>query len=310
MANLDRVVNVQISLNTTGISTEGFSTLLIVGAHVHSLARVETYTRADDMISAGFSDTDPLYLAAVDAFSQTPRPRQVKIGRRLVSAVGITPSNVTTTGVYTVKISTMGDNGEVTTTPYSYTNSGGTAAAIATGIQNLIANDDDAVVTATAADGVLTVTDSSGDSFMVEVTSNLTQTVKTVTETIAQTMAAITAYDNDWYGWALASRASADISEFSGYESLAVDDGSEGVYEKGYYEELPDDRDDDLYYDGEYREEYDADYKYDNEYEDEDQDEDDDGGQIILKIGKDGKLKAVRKVHKGRIKKMDQDDIL
>lgn len=211
MANLDRVVNVQISLNTTGISTEGFSTLLIVGSHVHSLARVETYTRASDMISAGFSDTDPLYLAAVDAFSQTPRPRQVKIGRRLVSAVDITPSNVTTTGVYTVKISTMDNSGNVATKPYSYTNSGGAAAAIATGIQNLIANDDDAVVTATAADGVLTVTSSDGGSFMVEVTSNLSQSVKTVTETIAQTMAAIVSYDNDWYGWALASRVSADI---------------------------------------------------------------------------------------------------
>lgn len=211
MANLDRVVNVQISLNTTGISTEGFSTLLIVGAHAHSLARVETYTRASDMISAGFSDTDPLYLAAVDAFSQTPRPRQVKIGRRLVSAVNITPANVTTTGVYTVKISAMDESGEVTTKPYSYTNSGGTAAAIATGIQNLIANDEDAVITATAAEGVLTVTSSDGGSFMVEVTSNLSQSVKTVTETIPQTMAAIVAYDNDWYGWALASRVPADI---------------------------------------------------------------------------------------------------
>ena len=66
MANLDRVVNVQISLNTTGISVEGFNTMLAVGAHAHSLARVETYTSASDMITAGFSDTDPLYLAAVD----------------------------------------------------------------------------------------------------------------------------------------------------------------------------------------------------------------------------------------------------
>lgn len=42
MANLDRIVNVQISLNTTGISKEGFSTLLIVGEHLNTLSRVTT----------------------------------------------------------------------------------------------------------------------------------------------------------------------------------------------------------------------------------------------------------------------------
>jgi hypothetical protein len=39
----------------------------------------------------------------------------------------------------------------------------------------------------------------------------MSQTVSSVTETIAETMAAITKYDNDWYGWALTSRNSADI---------------------------------------------------------------------------------------------------
>ena len=87
MANLDRIVSCLISLNTTGISVEGFNTMLIVGAHANSLARVETYTQASDMISAGFSDTDPVYLAAVDAFSQTPKPAQVKIGRRQAASV-------------------------------------------------------------------------------------------------------------------------------------------------------------------------------------------------------------------------------
>ena len=56
MANLDRVVNVQISLNTTGISTEGFSTLLVVGKHAHTLPRLSTYTSASEMIDDGFSD--------------------------------------------------------------------------------------------------------------------------------------------------------------------------------------------------------------------------------------------------------------
>lgn len=85
MANLDRIVNVQISLNTTGISKEGFSTLLVVGTHSHSTARVLSYTSVDDMITDGFSATDAIYLAVADAFSQTPRPSVVKVGRRVAS---------------------------------------------------------------------------------------------------------------------------------------------------------------------------------------------------------------------------------
>ena len=60
MGDISRICQVDISLNTTGISTEGFNTMLAVGAHAHSLARVETYTSASDRITAGFADTDPL----------------------------------------------------------------------------------------------------------------------------------------------------------------------------------------------------------------------------------------------------------
>jgi hypothetical protein len=211
MANLDRVVNVQISLNTTGISVEGFNTMLIVGAHAHSLARVETYTAASDMIAAGFSDTDPLYLAAVDAFSQTPRPRQVKIGRRLADAVDVQAKKVTSAGTYKVTISTKDTDGNVTSTPYTYTNSGGTASDIALGLKALIDADSSAAVTATQLGDVLTLTGVSGDSFKVEVSSNMSMGVKTVTETIAETMAAIVKGDNDWYGWVLTDRTPATI---------------------------------------------------------------------------------------------------
>lgn len=211
MANLDRICNVQISLNTTGITQEGFSTLLIVGPHAHSLARVESYTAASEMIDAGFSADDPLYLACVDAFSQTPRPRQVKVGRQLVDSVLVNVKKVTATGVYTITVSTKDTDGNVQSTPYSYTNNGGTAADIATGLQNAIANDASSEVTATIADGVITLTGNSGDSFMVQVSSMLSMQNGTITEDVPTMMAAIVAYDNDWYGWAFTSRIQADI---------------------------------------------------------------------------------------------------
>ena len=211
MGDISRICQVDISLNTTGISTEGFSTLLCVGAHAHTLPRVSTYTSASDMIADGFSDTDPLYLMVADAFSQTPKPSMVKVGRRQVSALDITVAKVTSAGVYTVKVNSLNANNETVTKTYTYTNSGGTAAAIATALQNLISNDTKAVVTATVTNEVITVTSKTDAAFAIEITNNMTQTVKTVDDTIAETMTEITSYDNGWYGWALADRTQENI---------------------------------------------------------------------------------------------------
>ena len=211
MGDISRICQVDISLNTTGISTEGFSTLLCVGAHAHTLPRVSTYTSASDMIADGFSDTDPLYLMVADAFSQTPKPSTVKVGRRQVSALDITVAKVTSAGVYNVKVNSLNANNETVTKTYTYTNSGGTASAIATALQNLISNDTNAVVTATVTNEVITVTGKTDAAFAIEVTNNMTQTVKTVDETIAETMTEITGYDNGWYGWALADRTQENI---------------------------------------------------------------------------------------------------
>ena len=74
MANIDRIVSVQIALNTAGISKKGFSTLLIVGESTNALARVSSYTSSVQMTDDGYKETDPLYLMAVDFFSQIPHP--------------------------------------------------------------------------------------------------------------------------------------------------------------------------------------------------------------------------------------------
>ena len=60
MANLDRIINAQISLNTTGISSAGFSTLMIVGPHANSLSRVLTITDVDELMDMGFTSTDAI----------------------------------------------------------------------------------------------------------------------------------------------------------------------------------------------------------------------------------------------------------
>ena len=81
MANFDRIVNVQIALNTTGISKLGFSTVMVIGKHTHGTSRVLTYTDTDQLVDDGFQTTDAIYKAVSACFSQIPSPTQVKVGK-------------------------------------------------------------------------------------------------------------------------------------------------------------------------------------------------------------------------------------
>lgn len=207
MANIDRIVSVQIALNTAGISKEGFSTLLIVGESTNALARVSSYTSSVQMTDDGYSETDPLYLMAADFFSQIPHPNVLKVGRRQVDTVQVTTKNVLAEGgVYTLSV-TSAD----ATNTYTYTvASGDGSAKILGGLATAMATDP--TVTAVYADATLTLTNKvTGTAFVVKVDKNLTKTNGASSETIAETMAACVAYDPDFYGIAMTSRANADI---------------------------------------------------------------------------------------------------
>lgn len=207
MANIDRIVSVQIALNTAGISKEGFSTLLIVGESTNALARVSTYTSSVQMTDDGYKETDPLYLMAVDFFSQIPHPNVLKVGRRQVDTVQIATKNVLAEGgTYTLSV-TSAD----ATNIYTYTvQNGDGSAEILGGLATAMASDP--TVTAVYADATLTLTNRvTGTAFVVKVDKNLTKTNGASSETIAETMAACVAYDPDFYGIAMTSRADADI---------------------------------------------------------------------------------------------------
>lgn len=207
MANIDRIVSVSIALNTAGISKEGFSTLLIVGESTNALARVSSYTSSVQMTDDGYSETDPLYLMAADFFSQIPHPNVLKVGRRQVDTVQVTTKNVLAEGgTYTLSV-TSAD----ATNTYTYeVQSGDGSAEILGGLATAMATDH--TVTAVYTDATLTLTNKvTGTAFMVKVDKNLTKTNGASSETIAETMAACVAYDPDFYGIAMTSRADADI---------------------------------------------------------------------------------------------------
>lgn len=82
MANIDRIIKISLALQTTGIAQQGFSDLMLIGV-VTTTPRVSIITSPGDLLTGfGVNATSKIYLAAQVAFSQTPRPSRVFIGRR------------------------------------------------------------------------------------------------------------------------------------------------------------------------------------------------------------------------------------
>ncbi len=230
MANIDRIANVQISLQTAGINKKDFSTMLVAGPHVYSLPRVTAYTRADDMLTDGFAATDPLYLAVRDALSQIPRPRYVKVGRRQVDEVTLQINSVSNEAPYVLKILKKATDGSTTTLTYTFTSgAAATKAEIAGGLEDLITADANSPVSASVSTDDLVLTNKvAGTAFAVQLPKSMsvksapaTSPVAPATSTVADDMAAINGEDKNWYGWGLTSRTSADI--------IAAADWTEGA---------------------------------------------------------------------------------
>lgn len=218
MANIDRIVNVQISLNTTGISTEGFSTLLCVGPHMYGLTRVSTYTDPNQMIEDGFSAEDALYHMVSDAFAQTPSPAQVKVGRQQVDGFTLSVAQLGAASTYTLTVSNVLSDGTIRDKEYTYTNRSGSESDILKGILQAITGDSDSVLIdndSQADEPSLTQlhleAKNPGTAFSVKVTSNLQTAMDDTTESITLSMAKIVTSDSDFYGVALASRTDEDI---------------------------------------------------------------------------------------------------
>jgi len=82
MANIDRIVNVQISLRTAAIAQQNFSELMLLGPfNSPDDEKVIIIRGADELVSDfGVQTTSPLYIAALVAFGQIPTVPHIYIG--------------------------------------------------------------------------------------------------------------------------------------------------------------------------------------------------------------------------------------
>lgn len=145
MATLDDIVNVQIALNTAAVTRADFGTQLIASPLASFTDLVRTYTRYD---STNPDNLPPLVLSALSAaFSQTPHPQVVKVGRLSVASVAITPVSAVTGSVYGLTLGSTVITVTAASTPTTSTIATQLAAAINTAAIGITATAVAAVVT-------------------------------------------------------------------------------------------------------------------------------------------------------------------
>ena len=213
MANLDRIVNVAISLGTQAITELSFSDMLILGSHTLDPSRVIVITGAGELLDLGLPSTDPLYLAAVAAFSQTPSVNQVYIGRRQVNSTTATVGTAVEDAKYRVSLSWIGEDGALQTRNFTHTATDvDTPTTIATALATLINADATVPLTAAGAAAVLTLTnDVSGTGYGVTASANLALANAASTETVTDALAAVANFPANWYGLVITSRDKDDV---------------------------------------------------------------------------------------------------
>lgn len=206
---LEQIVNVAISRNTQSISQTGFGTPLVLGSN-GVFTGVRAYSGMEG-VSTDFASTTDEYKAAARLFAQSPRPKQVKIGKRLTGVsevLTLTPTVLDST-VYTVTIAGV---------EYSYTSDAdATATEIVTGLKTAINADAGVGFIATGVATLILTAKIPGIAATVTQTADLVRAETTGNVGVAESLAAISGVDNDWYALILCSKTEGDILAAASY---------------------------------------------------------------------------------------------
>lgn len=238
MANLERIVNVQISLSTTAIKEQSFSDLLVIGPHALSLPRVIAVTEADELLDMGLPETSPIYMAVRDVFKQIPTLNRCFVGRQTVDDIDVAVTRAAQ-AQYAVTLGWYDAEGVAQTATASYTGlEADTDVQIATALATAI-EATPAPVTATTVGAVLTITPNvDGTAISVSLAGNLAMQAPVSTEPLSQALAACRRQNDDWYGVVLYSHAEADILDAaewveSNEKLMGVSSSQAGILDPG-----------------------------------------------------------------------------
>lgn len=200
MASLDSIVNVQIALQTTGVTRGEFGIPMIVAPLMTFTERVRVYNSYNE---ASEDDLPPSLLTALsDCFGQIPRPRQVKVGRRSVLTAIINVTELLPLGTYSITVGAE---------TYSFTADGTPLASeIVTGLALAITSDSNEKITATVVSNTLQIayisqTDLAGVSLSTGLGWGLVSPLSAGTA-VGDDLDAILDEDARWYGLVMTER--------------------------------------------------------------------------------------------------------
>jgi hypothetical protein len=210
MAELDNIVQITISRETTAVDTASFNIPLILSDITNFSERTRTYTDID-ALGEDFVSTSNVYKMAEKEFSQSyGKVPSLVVGRRQIDGVDGSVPVATVGQVYTITV-----NG----TNYSYTAaSGNTAIVIVAGIKTAWDSAPKAGITFTNnLDGTFELdVNVAGTAWSITSSSNVTLVNKTPTETVVDALEAVIDDNNQWYCLVTDNHTAADVEALAG----------------------------------------------------------------------------------------------
>lgn len=205
MSELDSIVQITITRESTAISTASFQIPLVLATFTNFSERTRTYT---DITAVGddFESTSNVHKIATKLFGQSSVgavPPSIVVGRRQVDTVTYTPTVADNT-LYSVTL-----NGS----PYTFTSGvSATATTIVTGLKAAIGTPTGITVSGTTT--LILTTTVLGTPWSVTASANLVG-VNTVTEDWVEALEAVEQENNVWYGIVSETHVSADVEALS-----------------------------------------------------------------------------------------------
>lgn len=227
MAAIDKIVQVTVTKTTSTVSRRGFGTalgLFQIDTGVQS-DRYKTYSTLQELLDAGFVETDPAYKWATAIVSQDPRPIQFALGRQIPGTKKVSNITIDTpeAGTWLLDVSNVSNS-----TQYQYIATGSdTTLTIAEGLRQAIEDDPNRFVDVEAGPLVspdFDTSDLAADTLGIGHTLGpvtppgagaATITVPTAAvaaENIITALNAVQTENNEWYIFNIESRSTLDVS--------------------------------------------------------------------------------------------------
>jgi uncharacterized protein DUF3383 len=206
MSDLDDVVQVVITDQTTAIATASFAIPLILATFTNFAERTRTYQNIAE-VGGDFATTSNVYKMASQLLGQSSvigaTPPSIVVGRRQVDTVVFTPTVADNT-TYTVTL-----NG----TPYTFTSgAGATATTIVTGLKAAIGTPTGITVSGTTTLSLAPTVQ--GTAWSVGSSTNLVA-VNTASETWPAALVAVDAENDIWYALTAETQVAAEQEALS-----------------------------------------------------------------------------------------------